>query len=136
MEGVVNSDFGVYNGDSYCSPSHLLTFIHIDQVIISGVRDLIKIDIGHSGYYLMMGIVGGISRVMIGGVLSGLFVAYLFTFVKLDHIIIEGVKELFKYDMSVGAYYLLIAIIGAAVSFLKVVRMVLSPVFFIVKKKA
>lgn len=116
--------------------AHLLTFIHVDQVITSGIRDIIKIDIGHSGYYLMMGVVGGISRVMIGGFLSGIVIAYLFTFIKFDHIIMEGVKEWFKYDMGVGAYYLLFAIIGAGTSFLKVVRMFLRPLFFMTKRKA
>jgi hypothetical protein len=114
--------------------AYLLTFFHIDQTIISGVKDLIKIDIGHSGYYLMMGLVGGISRVMIGGFLSGLVVAYLFTFVKLDNIIIEGLKEWFKYDMSMSGYYLLFALIGAAASFLKIVRMLLSPLLFMMGK--
>jgi hypothetical protein len=107
--------------------AYLLTFLHVDQTIISGVKDLIKIDIGHSGYYLMMGIVGGISRVLIGGFISGLVVAYLFTFVKLDHIIIEGLKEWFKYDMSMSGYYLLFAIIGLAVSVLQLLQMLLSP---------
>ena len=116
--------------------AHLLTFIHVDQVITSGIRDIIKIDIGHSGYYLMMGVVGGISRVMIGGFLSGIVITYLFTFIKFDHIIMEGVKEWFKYDMGVGAYYLLFAIIGAGTSFLKVVRMFLRPLFFMTKRKA
>ena len=69
--------------------AYLLTFLHIDQTIILGVRDLIKIDIGQSGYYLLLGIVGGISRVIIGGFISGLIVAFLFTFVKFDHIIME-----------------------------------------------
>jgi hypothetical protein len=115
--------------------AYLLTFLHIDHTIIAGVRDLININIGQSGYYLMMGVVGGISRVMIGGVLSGLVVAYLFTFVKLDHIIIDGLKEWFKYDMTTGGYFLLFAIIGAVMSFLKVVRMFLSPLFFIAGTK-
>ncbi len=116
--------------------AYLFTFFHIDQVIISGIKDLIRIDIGHSGYYFMMGIVGGISRVMLGGFLTGLVVAYLFTFVKLDHIIIESVKEWFRYDLSMGGYYLLFAIIGAAVSFLEIVRTLLRPLFFIVKRRA
>lgn len=115
--------------------AYVLTFFHIDQTIISGVKDLIKIDIGQSGYYLMMGIVGGISRVMIGGFISGLVVAYLFTFVNLDKIIIEGLKEWLKYDMSISGYYLLFALIGSAMSFLQVVKMLLSPVFFVVGKK-
>lgn len=113
--------------------AYLLTFFHIDQTIISGVRDLIKIDIGQSGYYLLLGIVGGISRVMIGGFISGLVVAFLFTFIKFDHIIIEGIKEWFKYDLSMSGYYLSFAIIGAVVSFLKVVRMFLSPFFFLAR---
>lgn len=116
--------------------AYLLTLVHVDQNIISGIRDLIKIDIGPSGYYLIMGIIGGISRVMIGGLVTGIVVAYLFTFAKIDHIIIEGVKELFKYNMGMGTYYLLFAALGAAISFLKVVRMFLSPLFFMVKRKA
>ena len=115
--------------------AHILTFIHVDQDIISGIRDIIKVDIGHSGYYLMMGVLGGISRVMIGGFISGIVVAYLFTFVKFDHIIIEGIKEWFKYDMGMGAYYLLFAVIGAGVSFLEVVRMFLRPLFFMTKRR-
>jgi hypothetical protein len=110
--------------------AYLLTFLHVDQTIILGVKDLIKVDIGHNGYYLMMGIVGSISRVLIGGFFSGLVVAYLFTFVKLDHIILEGLKEWFKYDMSMSGYYLLFALIGLAVSVLQLVRMLLSPLFF------
>jgi hypothetical protein len=110
--------------------AYLLTFLHVDQTIILGVNDLIKVDIGHNGYYLMMGIVGSISRVLIGGFFSGLVVAYLFTFVKLDHIILEGLKEWFKYDMSMSGYYLLFALIGLAVSVLQLVRMLLSPLFF------
>jgi len=115
--------------------AYLLAFFHFDHTIIAGVKDLIKIDIGQSGFYLMMGIVGGISRVMIGGFVTGLVVAYLFTFIKLDHMIIEGMKEWFKYDLSNSGYYLLFAGIGAAASFLKVVRMVLSPLFFIIGGK-
>jgi hypothetical protein len=114
--------------------AYLLTLFYVDQTIISGVRDLIKIDIGHSGYYLLLGIVGGISRVMIGGFISGLVVAFLFTFVKFDHVIIEGLKEWFKYDMSLSGYYFLFAIIGASASFLKVVRtFFLSPLFFLAR---
>lgn len=116
--------------------AYLLTLIHLDHDIISGIRELVKIDIGQSGYYLMMGVVGGISRVMIGGFVSGIIVAYLFTFVKIDHIIMEGVKEWFKYDMGMGMYYLLFAVIGAGISFLKVVRMFLSPLFFMTKRRA
>ncbi|MDF2634173.1 MAG: hypothetical protein K0R78_1047 [Pelosinus sp.] len=115
--------------------AHLFVFLNIDKTIISGVRDMIKVDIGQSGYYLMFGVVGGVSRTMIGGFVSGLLVAYLFTFVNIDHLIIEGVKEWFKYDMGRGVYYLLFAILGAAVSFLEVVRMLLSPLFFMVKRK-
>jgi hypothetical protein len=116
--------------------AHLFVFLNIDKTIIAGVRDVIKVDIGQSGYYLMFGIVGGVSRVMIGGFFSGLLVAYLFTFVHIDHLIIEGVKEWFTYDMGRGVYYLLFAVLGAAVSFLKVVRMMLSPLFFMVKRRA
>lgn len=116
--------------------AYLFVFLNIDQTIISGVKDIVKVDIGQSGYYLMFGIVGGVSRAMIGGFFSGLFVAYLFTFVNIDHLIIEGVKEWFKYDMGRGIYYLVFAVLGAAVSFLKVVRMLLSPLFFIAKRKA
>jgi hypothetical protein len=117
------------------SVAYLLTLFHLEHTIIAGVKDIIKIDIGPSGFFLMMGIVGGISRVMIGGFLTGLVVAYLFTFVKLDHIIIEGLQEWFKYDLSMGGYYLLFAVIGAAASFLKIVRMVLSPLLFIIERK-
>jgi hypothetical protein len=116
--------------------AHLFVFLNIDKTIIAGVRDVIKVDIGQSGYYLMFGVVGGVSRAMIGGFFSGLLVAYLFTFVNIDHLIINGIKEWFKYDMGRGVYYLLFAVLGAAVSFLKVVRMLLSPLFFMVKRKA
>ena len=116
--------------------AYLFVFLNIDKTIISGVKDIIKVDIGQSGYYLMFGIVGGVSRAMIGGFFSGMFVAYLFTFVNIDHLIIEGVKEWFRYDMGRGIYYLVFAVLGAAVSFLKVVRMLLSPLFFIAKRKA
>lgn len=116
--------------------AHLLTFVHMDQIIISGVRDLIKVDINISGYYLMLGMVGGISRAMIGGFFSGLFIAYLLTYITVDHIIIENIRQLFKYDMGQNVYYLLFGVLGAAVSFLKIVRMFLSPVLFFVKRKA
>lgn len=116
--------------------AYLLTFFSVDKAIISGVKDLIKINIGQNGYYLAMGLVGGISRVMIGGFVSGLFIAYLLTFIKIDHLLMEGAKEWFKYDMGIGAYYLLFAILGAAASFLKIVRTFLSPLFFIAKRKA
>lgn len=116
--------------------AYLFVFLNIDKTIILGVKDIIKVDIGQSGYYLMFGIVGGVSRAMIGGFFSGLLVAYLFTFVNIDHLIIEGVKEWFRYDMGRGIYYLLFAVLGAAVSFLKVVRMLLSPLFFIAKRRA
>jgi hypothetical protein len=115
--------------------AYLLTLFHIDQTIISGVRDLVKIDIGHSGYYLLLGIVGGISRAMIGGFISGLLLAFIFTLVGFDKIIIEGLKEWFKYDMGMSGYYLAFALIGTAVSFLKVVRMFLSPLFFLTRSK-
>jgi hypothetical protein len=104
-------------------------------MIISGVKDFIRIDIGHIGYYVLMGLVGGISKVMIGGFISGLLLAYLLTFLKVDHFIIDILKELFKYDMGTGGYYLLFAVLGAAVSFLKIVRTLLKPIFFVVKRK-
>lgn len=116
--------------------AHLFVLLNIDKNIISGVRDIINVDIGQSGYYFMFGIVGGISRTMISGFFSGLLVAYLFTFLNIDHLIIQGVREWFHYDMGRGIYYLLFAILGAAVSFLKVVRMLLSPLFFMVKRRA
>lgn len=112
-----------------------LTFVHVDQAIISGIKNMIKIDIGMMGYYLLMGIIGGISRVMIGGFISGIVVAYVLTFAGADHFIINGLKEWFKYDMGIGAYYLSFAVIGAGLSFLKVVRMFLSPLFFLAKSK-
>lgn len=114
--------------------AYLLTFVHIDQAITSGIKNIIKFDIGVAGYYLLLGIVGGISRVMIGGVISGVVMAYLLTFVNLDHFIITGAKEWFKYDMGIGAYYLVFGVLGAGLSFLKVVRMFLSPLFFLTKK--
>lgn len=113
-----------------------LTFVHVDQAIISGIKNIIKFDIGVTGYYLLMGIVGGISRVMIGGFISGVVIAYLLTFANVDHFMINGAKEWFKYDMGTGAYYLLFAVFGAGLSFLKVVRMFLSPLFFLTKRKA
>jgi hypothetical protein len=123
--------FGFLSG---IAVAYLFTYLHVDHIIISGVQNLVKIDIGPSGYYLLMGLVGGISRVMIGGFISGLVVAYLFTFVKLDSLIIEGVKELFKTTINTGGYYLLFAIIGAALSFLEVVRTILRPLSFSIKK--
>ena len=116
--------------------AYLLTLIHVDQDIISGIREMVKVDIGASGYYLMMGVVGGISLDMIGGFFSGIVVAFLFTFVQLDHIIIQGVKEWFKYDMGMDTYYLLFAVIGAVMSFLTVVRMFLRSLLFMGKRKA
>lgn len=115
--------------------AYVLTLLHIDQTIIFGVQDLIKIDIGQSGYYLMMGIVGGISRMMIGGFVSGLIVAYLFTFVNLDRIIIEGLREWLKFNMSISGYYLLFAIIGSLMSLFQVMKTLFSPIFFMVGKK-
>lgn len=114
--------------------AYLLTFFHIDQTIISGVKDLLKMDIGQSGYYFLFGVIGGISRVMISGFISGLIVAFLFTLLNLDHIIMDGLKEWFKYDMTTGGYYLLFALLGAALSFLKIIRMCLKPLFFLTKK--
>lgn len=114
--------------------AYLLTFFHVDQTIISGVKDLIKMDIGQSGYYFLFGVIGGISRVMISGFISGLIVAFLFTLLNLDHIIMDGLKEWFKYDMTTGGYYLLFALLGTALSFLKIIRMCLKPLFFLTKK--
>ncbi|WP_312515574.1 hypothetical protein [Anaerospora sp.] len=116
--------------------AYLLTFFHIDQTIISGVKDLIKMDIGQSGYYFLFGVIGGVSRVMIGGFISGLIVAFLFTLLNLDHIVIDGLKEWFKYDMTTGGYYLVFALLGAALSFLKIIRMCLKPLFFLTKKSS
>jgi len=116
--------------------AYLLTIIHVDQDIISGIREIVKVDIGSSGYYLMMGVVGAISLDMIGGFISGIIVAYLFTFVNIDHIIINGIKEWFKYDMGMGTYYLLFAVIGAAMSFLEVVRMFLRSLSFRGRRRA
>ncbi len=116
--------------------AYLLTFFHIDQTIISGVKDLIKMDIGQSGYYFLLGVIGGVSRVMIGGFISGLIVAFLFTLLNLDHIVIDGLKEWFKYDMTTGGYYLVFALLGAALSFLKIIRMCLKPLFFLTKKSS
>ena len=115
--------------------AYLLTIIHVDQDIISGVRNVVKVDIGPSGYYLMMGIVGGISLDIMGGIASGIIVAFLFTFVNLDNIIIQGVREWFKYDMGMGTYYLLFAAIGAAMSFLTTVRMFLRPIYSMGRRK-
>jgi len=116
--------------------AYLLTFIHVDQDIISGIRSIAKIDIGSSGYYLIMGVVGGISLDLIGGFFSGIVVAFLFTFITLDHIIIQGVREWFKYDMGMGTYYLLFGVIGAGMSFLTTVRMFLRPIFYMGRRKA
>ena len=69
--------------------AYLLTLVHVDQDIISGVREIAKVDIGSSGYYLMMGVLGGISLDIIGGIFSGIIVAFLFTLVNLDHIIMQ-----------------------------------------------
>jgi len=115
--------------------AYLLSLFNIDHMIIAGVKDLIHINIGTGGYYFMMGVVSGISTVMIGGFITGLFVAWLFTFIKLDHIVITGLREWFKYELSTGGYYLLFAIIGAAASFLKVVRTMLRPVLFVAGRK-
>ena len=115
--------------------AYLLTLIQVDQNIMSGVRDVLKVDIGTSGYYLMMGILGGISLDIIGGIFYGIIVAFLFTFVNLDHIIIQGVKEWFKYDMGMGTYYLLFAVIGAAMSFLTTVRMFFRPIYSMGRRK-
>ena len=116
--------------------AYLLTLVHVDQDIISGVREIAKVDIGSSGYYLMMGVLGGISLDIIGGIFSGIIVAFLFTLVNLDHIIMQGVQEWFKYDMGRGTYYLLFAVIGAGMSFLTTVRMFLRPLFSMGRRKA
>ncbi len=73
---------------------------------------------------------------MIGGFISGLIVAFLFTLLNLDHIVIDGLKEWFKYDMTTGGYYLVFALLGAALSFLKIIRMCLKPLFFLTKKSS
>lgn len=115
--------------------AYVLTFVHMDQAIISGIKNIMKFDIGTVGYYLLLGLIGGISRVMIGGFITGLVVAYLLTFVNVDHFMITVAKEWFKYSMGIGTYYLLFAVLGAGLSFLKVVRMFLSPLFFFTKNK-
>ncbi|MBC8014755.1 MAG: hypothetical protein H7X79_03305 [Sporomusaceae bacterium] len=116
--------------------AYFLTATHIDQVIISSINDITKFDIGQVGYYLIMGIAGGISLIAIGGFLSGIMVAYLLTWPGFDQYIIEAIKEWFNYDMSRGAYYLLFAVMGAAISFLEVVQMSLSSLFSAAKRKA
>jgi len=115
--------------------AYVLAFFHIDATIIAGVKELVKLDIGVNGYFLLMGLVGAISRMMIGGFVTGMFIAYAFTFINLDPLIIKGVKELFKIDIGMGGYYLLFAIIGAAVSLLKIVRTFLRPLFIFRKEK-
>ena len=47
--------------------AYILAFFNLDQTIIAGVKDVIKIDIGPHGYYFMLGVIGAISRIMIGG---------------------------------------------------------------------
>jgi hypothetical protein len=110
-----------------------LTFVHVDQAITSGIKNIVQFDVGATGYYLLMGIAGGISRVMIGGFISGVIVAFILTYVNLDHFIIVSMKEWFKHDVGIGAYYLLFGVAGAGLSFLKVVRILLSPLFFFAK---
>jgi len=116
--------------------AYLLTLINVDQDIISGIRSIVNVDIGSSGYYLVMGVVGGISLDLIGGFFSGIVVAFLFTFVNLDHIIIQGVREWFKYDMGMGTYYLLFGVIGAGMSFLTAVKMFLRPLYSMGRRRA
>lgn len=112
----------------------LLAQFQVDSVIIAGMRDFFKINIGQNGYYLLMGIIGGISRVMIGGFVSGLFFAYAFTFVKIDMIIIKGMRELLSINLSTAEYYVMFGAIGAGLSLLKIVQTCLAPLFFFRKK--
>lgn len=116
--------------------AYFLTSTHIDQVIISSINDITKFDIGRVGYYLIMGIAGGISLIAIGGFLSGIMVAYLLTWPGFDQYIIEAIRDWFSYDMSRGAYYLLFAVMGAAISFLEVVQMSLGSLFIGLKRRA
>lgn len=116
--------------------AYFLTSTHIDQVIISSLNDITKFDIGRVGYYLIMGIAGGISLIAIGGFLSGIMVAYLLTWPGFDQYIIEAIRDWFSYDMSRGAYYLLFAVMGAAISFLEVVQMSLGSLFIGLKRRA
>ena len=115
--------------------AYILAFFNFDQTIIAGVKDIVKVDIGSHGYYFMLGVIGAISRLMIGGFLSGLFIAYLFTFIKLNHIIIDGLKEWFNYDLSSSGYYLLFAVIGALFSLINGVKTLFSPFSFLTGKK-
>ena len=108
--------------------AYVLSLVHVDQTIIAGVKDLTGIEIGSSGYYLLMGVAGGISRVALGGFITGLAVAFVFSLVKIDTIVIEGLKEWFKYDLSGSGYYLTFAILGAVISLLSLARTALKPV--------
>lgn len=109
--------------------AYALSWFHIDAVIIAGVKQLFNMDIGTSGYYLLMGLACGISRVILGGMITGLIVAYIFTFFELDVMIIQGLKEVFKLNLTIDGYYIIFAIMGAVFSLLRMIRFFAGPLF-------
>ena len=49
---------------------------------------------------------------MLGGFLIGIFVAWILSFFGIDSMIIQGLNELFKLEITSAGYYTLFALIG------------------------
>lgn len=47
-----------------------------------------------------------------GGIISGMLIAWILTWFKVDRIIIQGVWELFRMHIGIAGYYVIFAIAG------------------------
>jgi hypothetical protein len=47
-----------------------------------------------------------------GGIIGGLILAWLLTWLGVEHIIISGVAEIFKIQIGIAGYYVVFAIAG------------------------
>ena len=49
-----------------------------------------------------------------GGIIGGLFLAWILSLLNIDNTIIKGLNELFSLDIGTSGYYVLFAIAGLA----------------------
>lgn len=49
---------------------------------------------------------------MLGGFIGGIFTAWFLTWFGIDEIIIQGVKDLFGWEITEASYYLIFGIMG------------------------
>ena len=55
---------------------------------------------------------------MIGGLIVGLFIGWVLSWFGIDIILIQGIRDLFGYSLTVQAYYVSFAVLGLLSGFI------------------